>query len=69
MRKQKDEKLIQNEIDKLITENEELTKEGEDLSEKMELAVITSEYQSTQDNLDALTLEIEHLHRKLHQRG
>ena len=69
MRKQKDEKLVQNEIDKLIAENEDLTNEGEDSSEKMELAVITSEYQSTQDNLDALTLEIEHLHRKLHQRG
>ena len=69
MRKQRDEKLIQNEMDKLIAENEELTNEGENSAEKMELAVITSEYQSTQDNLDALTLEIEHLHRKLHQRG
>ena len=56
-------------MDKLTAENEELTNEGENSAEKMELAVITSEYQSTQDNLDALTLEIEHLHRKLHQRG
>ncbi len=69
MRKQTDEKLIQKEIDQLIAENEKLANEGEDSSEKMELAVITSEYQSTQDNLDALTVEIEHLHRKLHQRG
>ncbi|MHA1541894.1 MAG: hypothetical protein ACTSQH_02840 [Candidatus Hodarchaeales archaeon] len=69
IRKQRDEKLIQDEMDKLIAENEELINEGENSAEKMELAVITSEYQSAQDNLDALTLEIEHLHRKLHQRG
>ena len=67
--KQTEEKRLQEEIDKLIAENNELTNLAKDSSEKMELAVITSEYESTQDSLDALTVEIEHLHRKLHQRG
>jgi hypothetical protein len=69
MKKETDEKFIQNEINQLITENDNLTNQTQDSSEKMQLAVITSEYQSTHDILDTLTVEIEHLHRKLHQRG
>ena len=69
IRKQTEEKSLQKEIEQLIAENDEMTNQAKDSAEKMELAVITSEYQSTQDNLDALTVEIEHLHRKLHQRG
>ena len=69
MRTQTEEKLLQKEIDKLIMENDELTNKTEDSTENMELAVITSEYQSTEDSLEELNIEIEHLHRKLHQRG
>jgi len=69
MRKHSEEKFLQKEIDELITENDELANQAQDSSEKMELAVITSEYQSTQDLLDTLFVEIEHFHKKLHQRG
>lgn len=69
MRKNTEENLLQKEIDQLIAENDKLVNNTQDDQEKMELAVITSEYQSTEDILEALTVEIEHLHRKLHQRG
>lgn len=69
IRQQTEEKRLQKEIDQLISENDALTNQAKDSTEKIELAVLTSEHQSTQDNLDALTVEIEHLHRKLHQRG
>ncbi len=63
------EKFLQQEVDNLITLNDELGQDPEDQSEKMQLAVITSEYQSTHDLLDTLSLEIEHLHKRLHDRS
>ncbi|MHA1976976.1 MAG: hypothetical protein ACW98F_13050 [Candidatus Hodarchaeales archaeon] len=62
-------KFLQKEVDELITVNEELSQGLEDQSEKMQLAVITSEYQTTHDLLDTITLEIEHLHKRLHDRS
>ncbi|MHA1444840.1 MAG: hypothetical protein ACTSR4_08855 [Candidatus Hodarchaeales archaeon] len=69
MKRNTDENLLQKEIDQLIAENDKLSDKNQDDQEKMELAVITSEYQSTEDILETLTVEIEHIHRKLHQRG
>ena len=66
---QAQEKFLQKEVNELITINEELGQELEDQSEKMQLAVITSEYQTTHDLLDTITLEIEHLHKRLHDRS
>ena len=66
---QAQEKFLQKEVDELIVRNNELDQNSEDQSEKMQLAVITSEYQTTHDLLDTITLEIEHLHKKLHDRS
>ncbi|MHA2108943.1 MAG: hypothetical protein ACW99R_14665 [Candidatus Hodarchaeales archaeon] len=66
---QAQEKFLQQEVDNLISLNDELGQNLEDQSEKMQLAVITSEYQSTHDLLDTITLEIEHLHKRLHDRS
>jgi predicted nucleic acid-binding Zn-ribbon protein len=66
---QAQEKFVQQEVDDLIKESNELDQDMGDSSEKMQLAVITSEYQTTHDLLDTITLEIEHLHKKLHDRS
>jgi chromosome segregation ATPase len=69
VKQQADLKFLQKEFDELQTGDETKAEDTQTQSEKMELAVITSEYQSTHDLLDTLTLEIEHLHKRLHSRG
>jgi hypothetical protein len=68
-KQQTNEKVLQKEIDHLIMQNSEINKDMENQSEPMRLAVITSEYQSTHDLLDILTLEIETIHKRIHERG
>ncbi len=68
-KEQTNEKVIQKEIDHLIAQTNEINQNGQDHPETMQLAVITSEYQSTHDLLDTLTLEIETLHKQIHGRG
>ncbi|MHA2061711.1 MAG: hypothetical protein ACW963_05395, partial [Candidatus Sifarchaeia archaeon] len=68
-KQQTNEKVLQKEIDHLIMQNNEINKEMGIQSEPMRLAVITSEYQSTHDLLDILTLEIETIHKRIHERG
>ena len=68
-KQQTNEKVIQKEIDHLITQTNEMNQETKNQTENMQLAVITSEYQSTHDLLDTLTLEIDTLHKQIHERG
>lgn len=69
MKKNTEEKRLQKENEELEEENDKLANQEQDSSEKMQLAVITSEYQSAQDILETLIVEIEHEHRKLHRQG
>ena len=68
-KQQTNEKVLQKEIDHLISHTNEINQEVKSESENMQLAVITSEYQSTHDLLDTLTLEIDTLHKQIHNRG
>ena len=68
VKEEANEKFARQEIDQLADSNGELSTSDQDQSETIQLAVIKSEYQSIHDLLDTLTLEIEQLHKKLHQR-
>ena len=69
VKKEADEKFLQQEIEQLTKSSEKITNDDQDEEEKMQLAVIMSEYQTTHDLLDALTIEVEELYKKLYERS